>query len=328
MNGGKTLTHMRFNDDFSIAGSGASGHVQAPGFPAEPRRFKHELADNPLLTLTALADLARQLDRDRVEYNSGKAEPNQDPNKVKAVDLTPEEVVRQIETCGAWMVLKHVETVPAYKALLQQCLSEAARATGSNDLAGAGIDDIQGFIFVASANSVTPFHVDYEQNLFVHLKGPKAMHVFDNRDRSFLSEAELETYPGKHRNLAYRPEFEDRATVFDFAPGDGLFLPYTWPHWVRTGDAPAVSMAITWKSREILDNNTLMFANAVLRKARLPQPAPGRYPAYDRVKIAGFRLARSIIEPLRRSERSRRFLRGLFFGKKANYYYERQRKNA
>lgn len=322
------MTHMRFNDDFSAVKTDPTGMPQASGFPDVPSRFKHDLADNPLLSLTALADLARQLDRDRVEFNSGKAQPNQDPNAVVAVDLTPDEVVRQIETCGAWMVLKHVETIPAYKALLEQCLSEAAAATGSSGLREAGIDDIQGFIFVASANSVTPFHCDYEQNLFVHIKGPKAMHVFDNRDRSFLSEAELETYPGKHRNLTYRQEFEDRATIFEFAPGDGLFLPYTWPHWVRTGDAPAVSMAITWKSREILDNNILMFANAVLRKARLPQPTPGHYPVYDRLKVASFRLARSIIEPLRRSERSRRILRGLFFGKKANYYYDRQQKNA
>ena len=316
------MTHLNFPTDFQDAPRTETG------FPDEPMRFRHELVDNPLLSLTALADLAQSLDRDRVEYNSGKVEPGQDPKDIKSVDLTPDDVVRQIETCGAWMVLKHVETLPAYRELLEKCLEDAARANGAQSLRDAGIDDIQGFIFVASANSVTPFHVDYEQNLFVHLQGPKAMHVFDNRDRSFLSEAELETYPGKHRNLPYRPEFEDRATTYEFTPGDGLFLPYTWPHWVRTGDAPAVSMAITWKSPTILRNNTLMFANAVLRKAKFPQPAPGRFPLYDQTKISAFQAARAVIDPLRRSERSRRFLRGLFFGKKANYFYDQQQKGA
>ena len=74
-------------------------------------------------------------------------------------------------------------------------LKDAAAGLGCKSLSEAGISDIQGFIFVASANSVTPFHVDYENNLFVHLAGPKAMHVFDNRDRSFVPEADLETYP-------------------------------------------------------------------------------------------------------------------------------------
>ena len=316
------MTYLNFPSEFSINSLSGSADRQ----PDVPGRFQHTLADDPLLSLSALAELARRLDRDRVEYNSGKVEPGQHPDDIGAVDLAPDEVVRQIETCGAWMVLKHVETVPAYKALLEQCLTDAAIASGRSNLADAGIDDIQGFIFVASANSVTPFHVDYEQNLFVHLKGPKAMHVFDNRDRSFLSEEDLETYPGKHRNLPYRPEFEDRATIYEFAPGDGLFLPYTWPHWVRTGDAPAVSMAITWKSRDILQNNQLMFANAVLRKVKLPQPVPGRYPFYDRLKISAFSTARALIEPLRRSERSRRLLRGLFFGKKANYFYNSEKK--
>ncbi|MEM1046237.1 MAG: cupin-like domain-containing protein [Pseudomonadota bacterium] len=294
------------------------------GFPTEPTPFRHALADHPLLQLDALADLARRLDGDRVEYNSGRLEPGQNPDTIASVDLEPADVVRQIETCGAWMVLKSVEVVPDYREILNTCLSDAARACGHATTDDAGFYDIQGFIFVASANSVTPFHVDYEENLFVHLKGPKAMHVFDNRGRSFVSEEYLETYPGKHRNLAYDAAFEQNARIFDFEPGDGLYVPYTWPHWVRTGDDVAVSMAITWKTRPVLRNNTLMFANAVLRRMKLPQPAPGRFPLFDGLKIAAFGAARAVIEPLRRSERSRRLLRGLLFGRKANYYYDKR----
>lgn len=291
--------------------------------PDRPTRFRHALVDNPLLSLDRLAELARRLDRDRVEYNCGDLAPGQDPDTIRHLDLSPEEVVRQITTCGAWMVLKNVESEPAYRQLLRDCLADA---TGG-PVAGADMHDIldiQGFIFVASANSVTPFHVDYEQNLFVHLAGPKAMHVFDNTDRSIVPEPDLETFPGKHRNLDYRPDFEQNAMVFRFEPGDGLFLPYTWPHWVRTGDAPAVSMAITWKTRAILARNTLLFANAVLRRCGLVQPAPGRYPRLDAVKIAAFDLARALVQPFRRSERSRRILRALLFGSKANYFYSRR----
>ena len=312
------MTLLTFPDQFSTEGS----------FPSEPTRFTHGLADHPLLSLAALAELARRLDGDRVEYNAGDVEPGQNPEDVRAIDLEPAEVVRQIESCGAWMVLKNVESQPEYRALVDNFLKDAAAGIGCNSLAAASIDDIQGFIFVASAQSVTPFHVDYENNLFVHLAGPKAMHVFDNRDRSFVSEADLETYPGKHRNLTYRPDFEDRAMVFDFQPGDGLFMPYAWPHWVRTGDRPAVSMAITWKTRKILDRNALLFANAFLRDAGLPQPVPERFPVFDRVKTMAIRTARAIIDPLRRSEHSRRLLRGLLFGRKANYYYNRPAEKA
>ncbi|MCB1487750.1 MAG: cupin-like domain-containing protein [Bauldia sp.] len=292
----------------------------AAEFPAEPFRIRHHLSGHPLLTLDALAALAGRLDRDRVEYNSGKLQPNQPPDQVPGIDLPPAEVVSQIETCGAWMVLKNVETVPEYAALIRSALADARAAIGGND-ADSGMRDFQGFIFVSSANGVTPFHIDYEENFFVHLHGEKFMHVFDNRDRALVSEADLETYPGKHRNLSYLADFEDRATVFRFEPGEGMFLPYTWPHWVRTGDDWTISMAITWKSPRDIRMNRLYMANAVLRKLHLPQPAPGRHPLFDRAKTTGLAVAQAVINPLRKSEGMRRRLRALFFGRRANYYY-------
>jgi hypothetical protein len=291
------------------------------GFPDEPFRIRHHLADHPLLSLEALARLATRLDRDRLEYNSRKLQPNQKPDEVPGIDLDPADVIRQIETAGAWMVLKNVETIPEYAALIRAALTDASAALGSGDPAKAGMTDFQGFIFVSSANAVTPFHIDYEQNFFVHLHGEKFMHVFDNRDRSLVSEKDLETFPGKHRNHVYRDDFEKRATVNRFTPGEGMFVPYTWPHWVRTGSEWTISMGITWKSPTDIRMNRLYFANAVLRKLRLPQPAPGKYKLYDGLKVAAFTAAQMIVQPLRGSEAMRRRLRSLFFGKKANYYY-------
>lgn len=299
-------------------------HVEAGSatrFPDEPFGIRHELSGNPLLSLEALAGLAGRLDRDRVEYNSGRLKPDQRPEDVPAIDLAPADVIRGIETASAWMVLKNVEQLPEYRALIASALDDAARALGRRDARDAGMQDFQGFIFVASANSVTPFHMDYEQNFFVHLAGPKAMHVFDNRDRTLVPEAEMEVYPGKHRNLRYLETFESRARIFDMAPGDGLFLPYTWPHWVRTGDHYAISMAVTWKSKRDVRLNRLYFVNAVMRKIGLPQPVPGRYRWYDATKVAAFTAANAVTLPLRRSEGMRRRLRGLLFGRKANYYY-------
>jgi len=292
----------------------------ASAFPAEPFRIKHHLAGHPLLSLEALAKLATRLDRDRLEYNSGKLTPDQKPDEVPGIDLAPDEVVRRIETCGAWMVLKNVETIPEYAALIRSALVDAAAALGGAPEA-IGMGDFQGFIFVSSANGVTPFHIDYEENFFVHISGEKFMHVFDNRDRSLVPEADLETFPGKHRNHRYEERFEAKSTIDRFAPGDGLFLPYTWPHWVRTGSEWTISMAVTWKSPHDVRMNRLYFANAVMRKLGLPQPAPGRYPALDGMKVAAFSAAHGVVAPLRRSEGMRRKLRALLFGRKANYYY-------
>ncbi len=294
-------------------------------FPTEPFPIRHHLAGSPLLTLDALAKLTGELAGDRVEFNSGKLQPDQRPEDVPTINSPPADIVRQIETADAWLVLKNVETVPAYRGLIASALEEAAHALGYPNAAKAGMRDFQGFIFVSSANAVTPFHIDYEQNFFVHIAGDKFMHVFDNRDRSLVSEADLEVYPGKHRNLRYSEEFEAGAKVFSMKAGDGLFLPYTWPHWVRTGNTHAISIAITWKSKEDIRLNGLYFVNAVMRKLGLPQPVPGRHRWYDSTKVAAYSALRMMVSPLRRSEGFRRRLRSLLFGRKANYFYRESR---
>lgn len=288
-------------------------------FPHKPFSIAHRLADHPLFTLPRLVDLARSLDRDQIEYSSGDLQPDQDPDSIPTIEMPVDETIRRIEDCHAWMVIKTVEQDAEYRAFLQTCLAEITAKTGGDP---ATFSDIRGFIFISSANSVTPFHVDAEHNCFVQIHGDKAMHIFDNYDRSLVSEEAMEISPSKHRNQHYEPGFEKRATVYDMAEGDGVFLPYMWPHWVRTGERYSVSMAITWKTPEVLRQNKVRFMNAFLRKLGMPQAAPGMAPRLDGAKVLAHDAAHALIQPLRRSERMRRLLRQILFGRKANYYYE------
>ncbi len=76
---------------------------------------------------------------------SGDAAISQDPDKVKSVDLDPVELVKRIETAGAWMVLKRIEKSPEYRAILEDTLLSVARARGFNSLADAGFSQVEGF---------------------------------------------------------------------------------------------------------------------------------------------------------------------------------------
>jgi hypothetical protein len=295
-------------------------------YPTEPFALSHGLSGHPLFTLPALADLARRLPRDRVEYNSGKVSPGVRPEDVPMIDLPPDEVVRRIEQENAWMVLKRVETQADYRMLLRTALEQIAQARGFNSCEAAGFRDIQGFIFVSSAHATTPFHFDPEENFFVQIHGRKAFHIFDNRDGSVLPDRELEMSPDRHRNAHYDATLEAKAKVFEMGPGDGMFVPHLWPHWVRTFDSHSISMAITWKSPQAERLNTLLRANGLLRRFGLAQARPGRHRLLDTIKVVAYRSGRMAVEPLRRSETMRRRLRGLLFGKSANYYYREERK--
>ncbi|MBS0529362.1 MAG: cupin-like domain-containing protein [Proteobacteria bacterium] len=289
-------------------------------FPLRPFAIRHKLAGHPLLTLPRIAQLAAELPRDLIEYNSGKVAISQDPDAIPSVDLNPVEVVKRIETAGAWMVLKRVDNSPEYRRLIEDSLLSVARARGFNSLRDAGFEQLEGYLFVSSPNSTTPFHLDSEDNFFVQIHGEKFFTVFDNSDRSIASEADIEHSMTKHRNLKYDESLAPRGIEFHMFDGDGCYVPYQWPHWVRTAGSHSISMAITWKTREVRRINDLHFFNSMLRGLGWPQQPPGAQPAFDSVKLAVYRTATTAIKPLRTSMTMRKILRRIALGKRANYY--------
>lgn len=298
----------------------ASNESLTRDFPLKPFAIRHKLAGHPLLTLPRIAQLAGELPRDLIEYNSGKVAISQDPDAIPSVDLDPVEVVKRIETAGAWMVLKRIENAPAYLQLLEDTLLSVARARGFRSLQEAGFEQIEGFLFVSSPNSTTPFHLDSEDNFFVQVHGEKFFTVYNNDDRSIASDEDIERSMTKHRNLKFDESFAPRAQEFHLFDGDGCYIPYQWPHWVRTAGSHSISMAITWKTAEVRRVNDLHFCNSMLRGIGLPQRAPGADPAFDALKLAFYRTGVAMIQPLRKSMAMRRMLRRLALGKRANYY--------
>ncbi|MFO1109903.1 MAG: cupin domain-containing protein [Bradyrhizobium sp.] len=298
----------------------ASNQALRRDFPLKPFAIRHKLAGHPLLALPRIAQLAAELPRDLIEYNSGKVAISQDPDHIPSIDLDPVAIVERIETAGAWMVLKRIENSPEYRRLLEDTLLSVARARGFNSVADAGFEQVEGFLFVSSPNSTTPFHLDSEDNFFVQIHGEKYFAIYDNTDRVLVDDIEIERSMTKHRNLKFDERFAPRATEFHLLAGDGCYVPYQWPHWVRTADSYSISMAITWKTRTVRRNNDLHFFNSWLRGIGLPQQAPGKQPAKDLLKLALYRTVTIAIKPLRSSMAMRRMLRRIALGKRANYY--------
>ncbi|MBL8908711.1 MAG: transcriptional regulator, partial [Rhizobiales bacterium] len=108
--------------------------------------------------------------------------------------------------------------------------------------------------------------------------------------------------------------------------GDAVHLPYMWPHWVRTGGRYSISMAMTWKTPEVSRLNKIRLMNGTLRRYGFPQKPPGVSAMGDAAKVAAHDAMRAVIDPLRKSETARRILRGMIYGKNANYYLKDAKK--
>src|SRR5262249_12038079 len=132
-----------------------------PCFNRSPFLFRHNLAENPLLALPRLINLATTLPENYVEYNAGNIPVSIDYYSTPRTGLSVEESIRRIEECCSWIVMKRVEHDPEYKELLNKCLDEIEPLS---ELLEPGMYERAGSIFISSPGAVTPYHMDHETN--------------------------------------------------------------------------------------------------------------------------------------------------------------------
>lgn len=268
------------------------------GYPGEPARLRHVFVDHPLFDIDRLTRLARSLPREHIEWNAGDLPVGHDPATTPPMRLSPEETIRSIEHCGAWIVLKNVERDPDYAAALDECLDEIApvalKSTGR-------MHKKVGFIFLSSPGAVTPLHLDPEHNVLMQIKGAKRIHIYPTDKGIIPAEHHEDYHAGKaHRNLRHRPEYDPLAQSFDLGPGDAVFVPLKAPHWVKNGDGPSISFSVTWRSRASDNERRLRLANHAIRKMGGRPPEPGVAPARDAAKI----LAHQVVSKVRSAARA------------------------
>lgn len=261
-------------------------------YPQRAGLLHHHLPDHPLLSLEALARLGEGLPSSEVEYNPGNVPIGIRPEDVPSNGLSIGETIRTIDTNGSWAVLKNIENVDAYRALLMDLLGELEPVVTPRT--GAMLTP-QGFIFISSPGSITPFHFDPEHNILLQLKGTKVMHVWPAGDERFAHRREHERYhTGGHRNLPWEEGYRDSALQVPLGPGDAVLMPVMAPHFVANGDAPSISLSITWRSEWSYRESEAHAANAALRRIGLDPAMPPRWPSHARAKTVGWRIARRL----------------------------------
>jgi Cupin-like domain len=257
-------------------------------YPETPHKLRHSLGDHPLMSLEALAKLGEALPVKSVEYNKGDLPVGIDPDLVPANGLSIGETIRRVEKCRSWAVLKNIEQMPEYQALLIGLLAELKPQI--EEKTGRMMRP-QGFIFVSSPDAVTPYHFDPEHNILLQLRGKKVMTQFPAGDPRFAPDETHEGYhTGGHRNLVWRDELASGGTQWSLSPGEALFVPVMAPHHVKNGPEPSISLSITWRSDWSFAEADARAFNGLLRKVGIRPRAPGRFPAQNKAKSYAWRL--------------------------------------
>ena len=261
-------------------------------FDRRPFLIGHHLVDHPLFALPRLMELSRTLPAENVEYNAGNIPISLAPELTPRNGLSPEETIRRIAECKSWLVLKYVEHDEHYLALLHRCLDEVRV---HSEPSHPGMCKAEAFIFITSPGSVTPYHMDPEHNFLLQIRGSKIVNLFDPRDRTILSDEELERfYDGAHRNMVFKEEYQAKAWQYELKPGFGLHFPVTAPHYVRNGPEVSVSFSITFRTPDLDRRSMVHNFNSWLRRRGLTPAPVGAHPWREGMKFFVCRALRRV----------------------------------
>lgn len=254
--------------------------------------IRHNYHQHPLMQLDRLEQLARSLmTTEQCRFIvPGSTDASKFDHKSKPADgRSVEEVFRRMHEPGSWVALYNVQTDPIYSRFLREALESAGRVVQDQETPY----DVRGFIFISAPPSVTPFHIDRENNFWLQIRGRKTLSVWDHRDRQTVAACDVENFisSGSLKNVRLTDEARGRAFNFDCGPGDGVYFPSTSPHmthtetsWVTPDDGVVISIGVVFYSNVTRRNAYVHAFNHVLRRFGMDPRVPGSSEWVDRVK--------------------------------------------
>lgn len=263
--------------------------------PKQITPIRHALCSHPLLQLPRLRQLAESFaGTDHLNF----VLPNRKKNSA-FYTLTEAEAKRdirltfdQLESPGTWVGIYFADADPDYRELITSVLDSMKPMIEPVDpgMHGYGL-----FFFIASPPTVTPFHIDRENNFNIQILGRKRLRIWPAADRQAVPDEAVEEFfvNGSLGQLRLREELEASAVDLEIGPGEGVYFPSPAGHfvttedngWARPGDAVSVSMALTYFTQDTRRRAHAYLLNQFLRQRFAARPtSPGTSPWADAVK--------------------------------------------
>lgn len=245
------------------------GNIDRKGF-----LFHHKLLGHPALSLDNLAQAIPRLPADQVFHSNGKL-ANTDNFDRAHIDHRPamglEATLQELRTTDAYIMVRKPETDPSFKDLMSGLLADVKGITSSAGIKG-GVDDAMLYLFIASPNSVTPFHIDRYSTFLMQFRGSKVVTVYPPWNRKVVDDEDAEHFFAKTgRRPVWRPESEGLGHAFDFSPGEALHIPFAAGHHVRNGsDDVSISLSIIFKTAQTRQLMRAMQFNHYARRGLAP----------------------------------------------------------
>lgn len=231
---------------------------------------RHGLLGHPALSLDNLAAVVPGLPAGDVFHSNGKLALG-DSLDTAHLDHRPaqrlEDAIARLREVEAYIMVRSPERHPSFRPL-HDALCDAMESHLRDAGQRGGISDAKLYLFIASPNAVTPFHIDRYSTFLLQFQGTKEVTVFPPWDPSVVSDPDTERYVTHDTGRpAWRAEAASKGTRFVFHPGEALHIPFVAGHHVRNGaDDVSISMSVIFRTPETRTLTSALNFNRRLRR--------------------------------------------------------------
>lgn len=228
--------------------------INPKDFDTNPFKFKHKMLGHEALSLDNLSKVLVNLPQDQVMYSKGLSDLNTNFDRAhieQSNNMSIEETIENIKTSSSYIMVKSPETDPSFKDLHQSLVSDVNQVMMSK---GVGKNAIEPklFLFIASPNAKTPFHIDRYSTFLFQFRGSKTVAVYDQFDEKIVPAEIRENFAsyGPQRPQ-WSEETDSQAQKFHFTPGEALHIPFIAGHYIQNGaEDVSISMSIIFRTNE------------------------------------------------------------------------------
>lgn len=261
-------------------------------------KLKHKLLDHPALSLENLANVIPALSRDHVMYAARKlgVDANFEATfKERPRDQSIEETIENIRTADSYIMVQSPENHSSFQPLYRELMNDVHATMKARGISGEPLD-AKLYLFIASPNSVTPFHIDRYSTFLLQFRGSKQVTVFPQWDERIVTAADCEAYVAySSTKLKYKPELDALATTFSFSPGEALHIPFAAGHHVRNGPGDvSISMSIIFNTPQTRKWIAALRWNHWIRSRGLTPSAVPAGAVRDECKAAAWKAVRTV----------------------------------
>jgi hypothetical protein len=248
--------------------------------------FRHGLMGHPLFELPHLVDYSRRLSEDPMfaYWSNGKVGVDDRWDAAAGPRYSLQDSIANIADNNSLVLLKRVEMDTTFGPLIRELMGSVM------DLSGPTMrDDViigRATILIASPRRITSYHIDSDTNFLFQITGDKLISVFDQTDRSLISDVELERYyAGDINGASFKQSRQHESTTYELKAGLGIHIPCMAPHWAQNGDNPSIALSINFDLRSIERVARIYRLNHRLRRYGFTPTPPGISMWRDRMKL-------------------------------------------